>query len=1010
MTTKTKHTAIIPGGGTDQQQRLLEALNPASLNLIDFGTAEWMKFARKFAAQINFFDLENKAEGNWEDFFVADSEIKSLLESAESNQSLNPHLALFVCFLKLLDFSKRHFNQLTQRHLDFYYHEILKIDKQAPVPDQVHVLFELAKNISPEKIDAATALDAGKDALGKKLVYKTMEELIANKATVAQLKNVYHHAEGALKGIKACNVANSFDGLGATAPSADLKWYPFGYLKANYSDDTPELADARLGFAISSPVLLLNEGIRTIQLNMVFKDNVSMLTGEKAEKCLNVWLSGEKKWLGPFRVEAFAKGKELRFGILLDQSVDPVAPCNSAVLGERFSTTDPVMRFIIDLKTPESYSFYISLSANKLKSIELKVIAEGLKDLELENDLGTLNAKKPFMPFGPVPLKDSRFILKNKEAFGKNWDNLNLKIRWMNTPDSFKNRYFAYRTDYLNDSTIEKYRAGIKFKVHKPLEFDLAASNLIVANDSHFKASVAVFSKNNWTTVSENLVLFTPSGDGYQCAFDVTNNQFDTRKNGQLQLSLNQTFLHEMYPRIYTLALQNDKSTLIPKEPYLPLIESIELSYSATTQASFNATANDLITASTLQLFHEHPFGQGEKPSGYLPDSFVGLLPAYLPGGELYIGLKDAEPLQQVSLLFQIFEGSENPEATGFAAGEKMEWSVLCNDNWMTMNSNYLIANHTDNFLKSGIVKFSIPAEATSTNSILPSGLHWIRVRMNKTYDTVCKIIDIRAQAVLAHFDDHANELSHLKNGIPAGTIGKLSERIQAVKSVSQPFSSFGGRAAETDSAYYQRVSERLRHKNRAITLWDYERLILQQFPEIHKVRCLNHTSATSFLEPGNVTIVVIPDIVNRNVFDIYQPRVSRATLNKVQEYIGQLNSLHVNAHIINPEYQEVEISLKVRFNAGYDENYYQKILQQDLTRLLSPWAFERTTDLQFGTTLHQSVVISYIEKLPYIDYIADLKIRHKGETKTSIAPSNLKAILVSAKEHQIGVLSKDQC
>ena len=94
------------------------------------------------------------------------------------------------------------------------------------------------------------------------------------------------------------------------------------------------------------------------------------------------------------------------------------------------------------------------------------------------------------------------------------------------------------------------------------------------------------------------------------------------------------------------------------------------------------------------------------------------------------------------------------------------------------------------------------------------------------------KIIDIRAQAMLAQFDDHSNDLSHLKNGISSGTISKLSERIQAIKSVSQPFSSFGSRAAETDTDYYQRVSERLRHKNRAITLWDYERLILQKFPE----------------------------------------------------------------------------------------------------------------------------------------------------------------------------------
>jgi hypothetical protein len=262
----------------------------------------------------------------------------------------------------------------------------------------------------------------------------------------------------------------------------------------------------------------------------------------------------------------------------------------------------------------------------------------------------------------------------------------------------------------------------------------------------------------------------------------------------------------------------------------------------------------------------------------------------------------------------------------------------------------------------------------------------------------------------LAQFENSGNDLLHLKTGIPAGTISKLVNRVQEVKSVGQPFSSFGGLSEESDAAFYLRVSERLRHKNRAITLWDYERLILQQFPEIHKVRCLNHTSGTSFLAPGHVTVVVIPDIVNRNVFDIYQPRVSRATLNKVYNYLAALSGLHVNLNIINPEYEEVTVSLKVRFNPGFDENYYQKILQDDLTKMLSPWAFERTTDLRFGTTLHQSVLISSIEKLPYVDYITDLKISHKWEKKTSISPSNLKAILVSAKAHHIEVLPKDLC
>jgi len=1001
MATKTTNKAILPGEGTDQQQRLIDALNPGALNLYDFNVADWMKFAWNFAQKVNYFDTDNQQDGNWQDFFIEESEIKTFLNGLELDNSLTPNLTLFICFLKLLDNSKQHFNQLTQRHLDFYYQEILKIEKRPPVPDQVHIIFELAKNIVQEKIDENTALDAGKDATGNKLVFKTQEELVANKASIAQLKNVYHHSENTLKVIKACEVANSFDGMGKANPTGDLKWYPFGYASQKYSEIQLELPDAKLGFALASPVLLLNEGLRTIIIQMSFRDNFPSSLVSSAENTINVFLSGEKNWLGPFSLKASGQNKDLTFEIELDKKAESVVGYNSVVLGERLSTADPVMRFLIDTSKDQGYSFATTFADLKLESIQLTVAVDGMKEIELENDLGVLNAKKPFMPFGPIPVKNSKFTVKNDEVFRKEWSQFTVDIRWMNTPDSFVSQYFAYRND-LSTPTAELFKSGIRKKIHKPLEYDTAADNLIVSSDSYFNASAALFSKNEWTTVASNQVLFSKAGSSYQCSVAITNNSFDTSSNGQFQLALNQTLLHEIFPRIYAMAMQNDKTTVIPKDPYTPLIESIELSYSASAKAVFNEVSSE---NQSVQLIHENPFGQSQKPSGIIDDPAICLLPSYPSGGELYIGLKDAEPLQQISLLFQIFEGSENPEAISFASGEKMEWSILCSNKWKILTSNYLIANLTDNFLKSGIVKFSIPAEATKDNTLLDPGVIWIRVKMNKTYDAVCKVIDIKAQAVLAQFADQNNELSHLITGLPANTISKLSERKQPIKTVSQPFNSFGGSPVETDHAFYQRTSERLRHKNRAISLWDYEHLVLQQFPEIHKVRCLNHTSDTSFLAPGCVTLVVIPDILNKNVFDIYQPRVSRATLNKVQTYINQLNSLHVNAVVINPEYEEVEISLKVKFYDGYDENYYQSVLQEDLIKLLSPWAFEKSIDLQFGNTLHKSVIINYIEKLKYVDFITDLKVKHKGEIKPSVSPSNPKAILVSAKEHPITVL-----
>jgi len=211
-----------------------------------------------------------------------------------------------------------------------------------------------------------------------------------------------------------------------------------------------------------------------------------------------------------------------------------------------------------------------------------------------------------------------------------------------------------------------------------------------------------------------------------------------------------------------------------------------------------------------------------------------------------------------------------------------------------------------------------------------------------------------------------------------------------------------------------------LRHKNRAITIWDYEHLILQQFPKIYKVKCLNHTSytikenedgkkevVTRFLAPGHVLDIVIPDIVNTNVFDLYKPRVSKATLNEIQAFVNERNSLHVNVVVANPEYEEVTVSLKVKFRKGFDESFYLKKLNEDITRLLSPWAFKQTVKIEFGTTLHRSTLIHYIEKLQYVDYVEDVMMKKDGKPYAFVSPETPIAILVSARQHELSLASE---
>ncbi|RYZ27066.1 MAG: hypothetical protein EOO10_13805, partial [Chitinophagaceae bacterium] len=67
-----------------------------------------------------------------------------------------------------------------------------------------------------------------------------------------------------------------------------------------------------------------------------------------------------------------------------------------------------------------------------------------------------------------------------------------------------------------------------------------------------------------------------------------------------------------------------------------------------------------------------------------------------------------------------------------------------------------------------------------------------------------------------------------------------------------------------------------------SIALWDYERLILEHFPHIHKVKCIPHATETSFYEPGHTLTVVVPHLQSEYAINPFQPRVDKNTLDKI--------------------------------------------------------------------------------------------------------------------------------
>jgi hypothetical protein len=218
---------------------------------------------------------------------------------------------------------------------------------------------------------------------------------------------------------------------------------------------------------------------------------------------------------------------------------------------------------------------------------------------------------------------------------------------------------------------------------------------------------------------------------------------------------------------------------------------------------------------------------------------------------------------------------------------------------------------------------------------------------------------------------------------LPEGTISKLAQPVAAVKKITQPFPSYDGRGKEKPKAFYTRVSERLRHKDRAVTLWDYERLILEAFPEVHKVKCLNHTRYNEEEEqyihnaPGHVTIVTVADRERHSLPDPLRPNISLGLRKKIEDFLMDRRSIFVTPHVVNPTFEEVKVDFEVKLRPGFDETYSIHLLRQDLIRFLSPWAFPGGGSPSFGGKIYKSALINFVEEQAYVDYVIDFKLMH---------------------------------
>ena len=258
-------------------------------------------------------------------------------------------------------------------------------------------------------------------------------------------------------------------------------------------------------------------------------------------------------------------------------------------------------------------------------------------------------------------------------------------------------------------------------------------------------------------------------------------------RDGFVSLRLTNGFLHQQYSEVYTkrvVAAAGSTPTL-PNEPYTPTVESLSLGYTATSgKVDLSANSAAGILDGSLAFFQIAPFGQRRDHSylrhqlAFLAAKAVPLLPEYHNEGEFYLGFSGGEPGRNLSILFQVAEGSGEPDLDK----PTVAWSVLSDNHWRTLAADELLSDGTNGLLTSGVIRFKLPEEATDRNTLLPSGHYWLRATVAKNSGAISRLIDVQPNAVLAVFKDRDNDSERLRLPLPAKSISKLVVPVAGIK------------------------------------------------------------------------------------------------------------------------------------------------------------------------------------------------------------------------------------
>ena len=928
---------------------------------------------------------------------------KLFKKSIQENPNHNAHIGLIFAFLDMYKYVQKDLNTLSKKHLDFYYNKILEQSPYGVIAKNMYVHIQIDENIDFLNIETGKSIVAGQNEDGTEITYQTEEAIVLNNTNISELRTLflsrnnyfeYNSRHKLVTGV--FSKTHCKDPIEVDAFNQNENVFStLGEDQILMIDQEKTMDNARVGFAISSPSLVLGKSKREILFNFTLTtDSIKYLSNliidianrkgvseeevfyEVFNQLFTINYTNDNGWIeiSDYVVDYPSDWTLNTIGIriMLPKQSPTVDNYEESIHEMNLDSCQPVFQFLIN--SNEFYYPYSFLSGAEITKIDIQVKVSDLKNIKVITNQGEVDPNAEFDMLGVNPLIGDFMLFGNHELFCKRLNNLSFGWSYTNLPSDFKSveeYYETYNREINEDSfklkltALSDYsftRSGTQDIEIKMFEMD--EEGRTIPHRFIDKIEVDAFNlKPNFDFREEDMLNYS--------------NDDETGYIKMELVSPNIGFGSAVYPTVYSEAVNSatenpSKREAIqvspPNEALSPMIKDLFFNYESFSSMYFsenNVSEND--SDQDNGFFLISPFGVDQTFSKKAISS-NHLIYHFNYEGEFIIGLENVKPPQELNLLVEVKKsGNEN-----YAFTQSLIWLYSVNNGWKEMNPNDIIYDETINLTKTGVISLSIPADISNDPFLYNNDKFYIKACSKAQADQFSLIKAVHSNGVRAVECFGDNELEKTDH-LVQDSVESFSPPIDGVINISQPMKTFGGKDKETHMEFYKRVSQTLHHKNRPVSKSEIENYMLLQFNWLSYVKCYSKVTSNDELN-NNIQLLCLKKIdETQNIEEI---KLSPADKIILESFLENIISPFAKIEIISPKFEDIWIKCKMKFREISGGKAIVRF-NKEFFDYLCPWAHSIDKKIILGQKIKKSDIIKFIKSRDYISFVTGISIIH---------------------------------